>query len=125
MRQGCVLSPCLFNLYTGEVFRQIEDCKRVTIDGININNLRYVDDTVLLADTMEDLQAIVYKVSDIGKVYGMKINVKKTKLTVISRVANKPQVNITKDGTEIEQVAKFTYLGQLITEDSKYDEEIK
>ena len=55
----------------------------------------------------------------------MKINAKKTKLMIISRVANKPQVNITIDGTEIEQVAKFTYLGYLITEDEKCDDEIK
>ena len=125
VRQGCVLSPCLFNLYTEKIFRQIEDCKGVTIGGLNINNLRYADDTVLLADTMEDLQAIVNKINDIGKVYSMKINAKKTKLVVISRVASKPQVSITIDGTEIEQVAKFTYLGHLITEDGKCDDEIK
>ena len=66
---------------------------------------------------MEDLQAKVNKLNDIGKVYSMKINANKTKLMVISRVANKQQVSITIDGTEIEQVAKFTYLGHLITED--------
>ena len=104
------LSPCLFNLYTEKIFRQIEDCKRVTIGGTNINNLRCTDDTVQLADNVEDLQAIVNKENDIRKVNSMKINAKKTKLMVISRVANKPHINITKDGTEIEQVAKFTYL---------------
>ena len=122
VRQGCVLSPCLFNLYTEKIFRQIEDCKGVTIGGLNINNLRYADDIVLLADTMKDLQAILNKVNDNGKVYSMKINAHKTKLMVIGRVANNPQVSITIDGTEIEQVAKFTYLGHSITEDRKCDE---
>ena len=92
---------------------------------LNINNLRYADDTVLLADTMEDLQAILNRVNAVGKAYHMKIIDKKTKLIVISRVANNQQANITIDGTEIEPVAKFTYLGHLIIEDGKCDEEIK
>ena len=65
------------------------------------------------------------KVNDIGEVYSMKINAKKTKLMVISTIANKPQVNTIIDGAEIEQVATFTYLGHLITEDDKCDDEIK
>ena len=56
--QRCVLSPCLFNLYTETIFGHIEDSKGVTIGGTQINNLRYADDTVLLADSEENLQKL-------------------------------------------------------------------
>ena len=49
VRQGCVLSPSLFNLYTEKIFREIEDMEGVNVGGHNINNLRYADDTSLLA----------------------------------------------------------------------------
>ena len=51
VRQGCVLSPSLFNLYTEHIFREIDELPGVKIGGRNINNLRYADDTVLLAET--------------------------------------------------------------------------
>ena len=57
VRQGCVLSPNLFNLYTEKIFREVEDMKRVNIGGVNINNLRYSNDTVLLAEGHMFLQA--------------------------------------------------------------------
>ena len=56
VRQGCVLSPCLFNLYTDIIFRHITEHKGIKIGGITVNNLRYADDTVLLADNEEELQ---------------------------------------------------------------------
>ena len=65
------------------------------------------------------------KVNGIGKAYNMKISAKSTKLMVISMTANKPKVNITIYGIETEQIANFTYLGHLIPEDGKCDEETK
>ena len=58
VRQGCVLSPNLFNLYTEKVFREVEDMK-----GVNINNLRYADDTVLLVEGPMFLQALLTAVN--------------------------------------------------------------
>ena len=68
VRQGCVLSSSLFNLYTEHIFRQIDELPGVKIGGRNINNLRYADDTVLLAETEEDLQKIVDQVKRDAKV---------------------------------------------------------
>ena len=76
VRQGCVLSPCLFNLYTDTIFRLIEDSKGVTIGGTQINNLRYADDTFMLTDSEEDLQNLVDKENKAGKFYNMKMNAK-------------------------------------------------
>ena len=79
VRQGCVLSPCLLYLYTENIFRHIEDSKGVTIEGTQINNLRYADDTVLHADSEENLQNMMNKVNEVGKLYNVKMNAKKTK----------------------------------------------
>ena len=68
VRQGCVLSPSLFNLYTEHIFRQIDEFPGVKIGGRNINNIRYADDTVLLAETEEDLKKIVDQVKRESKV---------------------------------------------------------
>ena len=65
------------NLYTEMIFRAIDDMDSVKIGGLNINNLRYADGTVLIAETPEQLQEIVNKVNEEGKLYGMKINTEK------------------------------------------------
>ena len=85
VRQGCVLSPNLFNLYTEKIFREVEDMKGINIGGVNINNLRYADDTVLLAEGPMYLQALLTAVNKKGKPYGMEMNIIKTKSMVISR----------------------------------------
>ena len=79
VRQGCVLSPCLFNLYTEMIFRHIEDMEGVIVGGVNINNLRYAHDTVLLADNEGSLQTILNEVNEAGKAFNMKKNATKTK----------------------------------------------
>ena len=64
VRQGCVLSPNLFNLYTEKIFREVEDMKGINIGGVNINNLRYADDTVLLAEGPMFLQSLLTTVNE-------------------------------------------------------------
>ena len=80
VRQSCILSPNLFNLYTGKIFWGIEGMK-----GVNISNLRYADDKVLLAEGPMDLQALLTPVNEKGKPYGMEMNIIKTKSMVVSR----------------------------------------
>jgi retron-type reverse transcriptase len=79
VRQGCVISPALFNLYTQEIFNDSDHLPGCKIGGININNLRYADDTALLAETEEDLQKIVDEVAKNSENKGLKMNVKKDK----------------------------------------------
>ena len=124
VRQGCLLSPCLFNLYTERIFRSAEGKRGISIGGTNLNNLRYADDTVLLAECEEDLQEIVNTINDKGKEYGMKMNAKKTKTMIISKKDKQTDVKITIDGVAIEQVHSFTYLGQLIKDNGRCEEEV-
>ena len=125
VRQGCVLSPNLFNLYTEKIFREVEDMKGVNIGGVNINNLRYADDTVLLEEGPMFLQALLTAVNEKGKPYGMEMNIIKTKSMVISRKKPVPNISISVEGKPIQQVERMVYLGYMATEDGKCDKEIK
>ena len=81
--QGCILSPCLFNLYVKYIMRNagLEE----TQDGIkiarrNINNLRYADDTTLMAESEEELKRLLMKVKEKSEKVGLKLNIQKTKI---------------------------------------------
>ena len=93
--------------------------------GSNINNLRCADDTMLLAESEDTLQAIMDEVNTAGKRYNMKMNAKKTKTMIITKKEDKPKIKTTIDGIDIEQVTHFTYLGQEMTEDGRCETEIK
>ena len=125
VRQGCALSPNPYDLYTEKIFREIEGMPGVVIGGVNINNLRYADDTGLLAIDSGKLQDLINTVNEKGKEYGMSINIKKTKVMVVTNKEVTPNAKITIEGRAIEQVKKFIYLGHLITDNWKCDSEIK
>ena len=93
----------------------------VIVGGASINNLRYA----LIAESEGSLQALLDEVNEAGKTFNMKMNAKKTKTMIITKKENKPNINITIDGTDIEQVTNFPYLGQKMTEDGRCEEEIK
>ena len=125
VRQGCVASPTLFNLYTKKIFRHIINMKCVNVGGRNYNNLRYADDTALLAGNEKELSELISKINEVGKQFGRKINIKKTQAMVVSKKPNSPKINIAIDGEQIEQVTSYMYLGSLITEDRRSEKEIK
>ena len=77
VRQESVLSPDLFSLYSEMTFREIEELHGVSINGRNISNIRYEDDTVLIAETENSLQCILNKVVEKGKSLGLSLNAEK------------------------------------------------
>ena len=82
-RQGCILSPCLFNLYAGYIMRNagLEEAQAgVKIAGRNINNLRYADDTTLMAENEEELKRLLMKVKEGSEKVGLKLNIQKSEI---------------------------------------------
>ena len=81
-RQGCILSPCLFNLYAEYIMRNagLEEAQAgIKIDGRNINNLRYANDTTtLMAESEEELKSLLMKVKEESEQVGLKLNIQKT-----------------------------------------------
>ena len=125
VRQGCVLSPYLFNIYTEFIFRQSNDLPGINIQGLNVNNLRYADDTALLADDENKLQNIVTKVQIESSKAGLEMNVKKTKTMIISRDAENKKIEVRVNNEVLQQVNKFIYLGTETREDIKTEKEIE
>ena len=85
VRQGCVLSPDLFSVYSEVLINALEDLNGVSVGGVNINNLRYADDTVLMAKSEEDLQKLVNRLDQISTEFGMEINIKKTEVKTFEK----------------------------------------
>ena len=83
VRQGCILLPCLFNLYAEYIMRNsgLEEAQAgIEIAGRNINDLRYADDTALMAESEEELKSLLMKVKEKSEKGGLKLNIQKTKI---------------------------------------------
>ena len=83
VRQGCILSPCLFNLYAEYITRNpgLEEAQAgIKIAGRNINNLRYTDDTTRMAESEEEVKSLLMKVKEESEKVGLKLNITKTKI---------------------------------------------
>ena len=81
--QGCTLSPCLFNLYAEYIMRNArlnEAQAGIKIAGRNINNLKYADDTALMAKSEDELKSLLIKIKEESKKVGLKLNIQKTKI---------------------------------------------
>ena len=105
VRQGCVLSPCLFNLYAEYIMRNTgldEAQAGIKIAGRNINNLRYADDTTLMAENEEQLKGLLMKVKEESEKAGLKLNIQKTKI-----MASSPITSWQIDGETVETVADY------------------
>ena len=104
VHQGYILSPCLFNLYAAYIMRNArldETQAGIKISGRNINNLRYPDDTTLMAESKEELKSLLMKVKEKSENVGLKLNIQKTKI-----IASGPITSWQIDG---ETVADFNF----------------
>ena len=123
VRQGCILSPCLFNLYAEYIMRNagLEEAQAgIKITRRNINNLRYADDTNLMAESEEELKSLLMKVKVESEKVGLKLNIQKTKI-----MASGPITSWEIDGETVETVSDFILRGSKITADGDCSHEIK
>ena len=121
--QGCVLSPCLFNLYADYIMKNgglKETQAGIKIAGRNINNLRYADDTILMAESEEERKSLLMKVKEESEKVGLKFNIQKIKI-----MASGPITSWEIDGETVETVSDFIFLGSKITADGDCSHEIK
>ena len=105
IRQGCILSPCLFNFYAEYIMRNAgldEALAGIKIARRNINYLRYADDTTLMAESKEELKKLLMKVKEGCEKVGLKLNIQKTKI-----MASGPIASCQLDGETVETVSDF------------------
>ena len=117
------MSPCLFNLYAEYILRNtglIEAQAGIKVARRNINNLRYADDTTLMAENEEELKSLLIKVKEESDKVGLKLNIQKTKI-----MASSPITSWEIDGKTVETVSDFIFLGSKITADGDCSHEIK
>ena len=93
VHQGCILSPCLFDLYAEYLLRNagLEEAQAgIKIAGRNINNLKYVDDTTLMAESEEELKSLLMKVKEESEKVGSKLNIQRTKIMASGPITSWP-----------------------------------
>ena len=123
VRQGCILSPCLFNFYAEYIMRNagLEEVQAgIKIARRNIDNLRYADDTTLMAEREEELKSLSMKVREESEKVGLKLNIQKMKI-----MASGPITPWEIDGETVERVSDFILGGSKITADGDCSREIK
>uniref|UniRef100_A0A8B9VZ29 RNA-directed DNA polymerase n=1 Tax=Bos mutus grunniens TaxID=30521 RepID=A0A8B9VZ29_BOSMU len=123
VHQGCILSPCLFKFYAEYIMRNagLEEAQAgIKIARRNINNLRYTDDTTLMAESEEELKSLLMKVKEESEKVGLKLNSQKTKI-----MASGPITSWEIDGETVETVSDFIFGGPKITADGDCSHEIK
>ena len=121
--QDYIVLPRLFNLYAAYIMwnaRLDEAQAGIKITERNINNLKYADDTTLMAESKEELKSLLMKVNEESEKVGLKLNIQKTKI-----VASGPITSWLIDGERVETVADFIFWGSKITEDGNCSHEIK
>ena len=109
VHQGCILSPCLFNVCAEYIMRNAgldEAQAGIKIAGRNINNLRYADDTILMAESEEELKSLSMKVKEGSEKVGLKLNIQKTVI-----MASGPITSWQIEGEKVEAVTEFYFLG--------------
>lgn len=126
VRQGCILSPLIFNLYSEAIFQEaLEHIEAgILLNGELINNFRYADDTVIFASTAHGLQLLMNQVAETSRKYGLEVNPNKTKVMIISK-ENITGVQLTINDRPVERVPTYLYLGSMLNEQWDNSQEIK
>ena len=120
---GCILSPCLFNFYEEYIMRNagLEEAQAgIKIAGRNISDLRYADDTTLMAEIEEELKSLSIIVKEESEEVGLKLSIQKTKI-----MASGPITSWEIDRETVETVSDFIFWGSKITADGDCSHEIK
>ena len=123
VRQGCILSPCLFNLYAEHIMKnaRLDEAQGgIKNAGKSITNLRYADGTTFIAEGKEKLKSPLMKVKEESEKFGLKLKIQKTKI-----MASGPITSWQIDGETMETVTDFIFLDTKITADGDYSHEIK
>ena len=123
VHQGCILSPCLFNLYAEYIMRnaRLDEAQAgIKITGRNINNLKYAHDTTVMVEREEELKSLLIKVKDESEKASLKLNIQKTKI-MLSGPITSWQI----DGETVEILADFILGGSKINVDGDCSHEIK
>uniref|UniRef100_A0A8D8YBX5 Craniofacial development protein 2 n=1 Tax=Cacopsylla melanoneura TaxID=428564 RepID=A0A8D8YBX5_9HEMI len=124
VRQGCNISPYLFNIYIEKAMEQCKEyCTGIVLNGVRIQMLRFADDIALLAPDEFNLKRSLECMNEVLAEYKMKMNMNKTEILVSTREAE--PVNIRVNGCELKQSKSFQYLGSKITENAKNIVDIK
>ena len=126
--KAVVLSPCLFRLYAEYIMRNAgldEAQAGIKIVRRSINNLRYADDTTLMAESEEKLKSLLMKVKEESEEVGLKLNIQKTKIMASGPITSWHLVPSLQDGETVETVTDFIFGGSKITADGDCSHEIK
>ena len=126
VRQGCLLSPVLFNIFLEQIMLNIlhEHSSTISIGGRNISNLRFTDDIDLIAGSNRELQELTNRLVESSKAHGMEISQEKSKTMVNSKNYDK-NANIYMDVILLEDVKTFKYLGATLTSGGSSDNELQ
>lgn len=128
VRQGCPLSPYLFNIFIEEAINEMkEETKGVKINGQKVHCIRFADDIALVAENEEEMNEMLNILAEKLNKYKLKINAGKTKIMIVKKTSTiiNTEVNIQLGNTSIEQVKEFCYLGSVITHDNRTSIDIK
>ena len=122
VRQGCVISTCLFNLFINDLPDIFDnECKPIKLGNSNLSCLMYADDIVIMSESKDGLQKCLKKLENYIEMWDMSLNQQKTKILTFQRRGKMPQLNLRFKGKDLEQVKQYKYLGTVINRTGNFN----